>query len=173
MVRTAALEVPKGALVQPFFRGRLVNDVADLANCAPSSEVKHWALEKVPPSACTVTTPLGAMSSRPLAALHRSTGTKTFLAGRNAAGRVNGTALVPEVAIAPLKWTIPETLVTAALEVPKGALVQPFLRVSGVSALTLVACAAPAPRRGRMTAAAHKAPVAICRSRLTSPRFPW
>src|SRR6266581_4358162 len=145
MLRTAALEVAKGALVHPFFRVRLVNDVAALANWAPSSEVKHWALEKFP--ACTVTTPLVAM--------HRSTGMKTFLAGRKASGRVNGTALVPLVAIAPLKWTIPETLVTAALEVPKGALVQPFLRVSGVSALTLVACAAPAPRMGRMTAVAH------------------
>src|SRR6266700_7071676 len=135
MVRTAALEVPKGALVQPFFRGRLVNDVADLANCAPSSEVKHWALEKVPPSACTVTTPLGAMNRRPLVALHRSTLTKTLVAGRKAFGSVNGTGLVPLVAIAPLKWTIPETLTTAAFEVPNGALVQPFLRVSGVSAL--------------------------------------
>src|SRR5690348_2446776 len=136
MLRTAALEVPKGALVQPFFRVRVVNDVFNLANLAPSSEVKHWALEKVPPSASTLTTPLGAMSRRPLVALHRSTGTKTLVAGRNAFGRVNGTALVPEVAIAPLKWTIPETLVTAALDVPKGALVQPFLRVRAVSAVT-------------------------------------
>src|SRR6266516_6979478 len=148
MPRTAALEVPKGALVQPFFSVRLVNDVAALANWAPSSEVKHWALERLLHSACKLTTPLGAMSSRPLVALHRSTGMNTLVGGRNAFGRVNGTALVPEVAIAPLKWTIPETLVTAALEVPKGALVQPFLRVSGVSALTLVACAAPAPRMG-------------------------
>src|SRR6266704_1101100 len=123
MLRTAALEVAKGALVHPFFRVRLVNDVAALANWAPSSEVKHWALEKFP--ACTVTTPLGAMNRRPLVALHRSTGMKTFL------------------------------------------------RVSGVSALTLVACAAPAPRMGRMTAVAHKAPVAICRSRVTCPHFPW
>src|SRR5215472_4233397 len=150
MLRTAALEVPKGALVQPFLRVRVVNDVFSLANWAPSSEVKHWALEKFPPSASTVTTPLGWMTSRPLVALHRSTGTNTLVAGRNAFGSVNGTALVPEVAIAPLKWTIPETLVTAALDVPKGALVQPFLRVSRVSALAwLVACAAPAPRRGR------------------------
>ena len=33
------------------------------------------ALEKVPPSASTVTTPLGWMYSRPLVALHRSTWT--------------------------------------------------------------------------------------------------
>src|SRR6266536_2689642 len=127
MLRTAALEVAKGALVHPFFRVRLVNDVAALANWAPSSEVKHWALEKFP--ACTVTTPLGAMNRRPLVALHRSTGMKTFLAGRKASGRVNGTALVPAVAMAPLKVTIPELPCTAALEVPKGALVQPFLSV--------------------------------------------
>lgn len=64
------------------------------------------------------------------------------------------------------------------LELLKGASVQPFLRVSWVSALTLavcaapaVACAAPAPRRGRMTAVAHKAPLAISRSRFTSPHF--
>jgi hypothetical protein len=44
-------------------------------NDTPSSEVKHWALEKVPPSASTVTTPLCWMNSRPLVALHRSTGT--------------------------------------------------------------------------------------------------
>src|SRR5690242_13575369 len=100
MVRTAALEVPKGALVQPFWSVRLVNDVADLANWAPSSEVKHWALEKLP-SGSTLTTPLGAMSSRPLVALHRSTGTHTFVAGRKACGRVNGTELVPLVAMAP------------------------------------------------------------------------
>src|SRR6266516_2294606 len=156
MPRTAALEVPKGALVQPFFSVRLVNDVAALANWAPSSEVKHWALEKLLPSACTLTTPLGAMSSRPLVALHRSTGMNTLVAGRNAFGRVNGTALVPEVAIAPLKWTITETLV------------KPFLRVSGVS---VIACAAPVLRRGSMTAAAHNAPVATCRSLFTSPHF--
>src|SRR6185312_8588049 len=132
MLRTAALEAPKGALVQPFLRVRVVNDAFDLANLAPSSEVKHWALEKVPPSASTFTTPLGAMSSRPLVALHRSMGINTLVGGRKAFGRVNGTGFVPPVAIAPLKWTIPETLTTAALDVPNGALVQPFLRVSGV-----------------------------------------
>src|SRR5690349_14332507 len=136
MLRTAALEVEKGALVQPFVRVRVEKDVFDLANWAPSSEVKHWALEKLLPSASTLTTPLGEILSRPLVALHRSTGTKTLVAGRNAFGRVNGTELVPEVAIAPLKWTIPETFVTAALDVPKGALVQPFLRVRAVSAVT-------------------------------------
>src|SRR5690348_12573518 len=72
-------------------------------NDTPSSEVKHWALEKLLPSASTLTTPLCWMNSRPLVALHRSTLTKTLVLGRNAAGRVKGTALVPEVAIAPLK----------------------------------------------------------------------
>jgi hypothetical protein len=52
-----------------------VKELADFANEAPSSEVKHWAWEKVPPSACTVTTPLGSMNRRPLLALHRSTAT--------------------------------------------------------------------------------------------------
>src|SRR5437667_11497561 len=139
MLRTAALEVPKGALVQPFFRVRVVNDVFNLANLAPSSEVKHWALEKVPPSASTLTTPLGAMSRRPLVALHRSTGTKTLVAGRNAAGSVNGTGLVPPVAMAPLRCMTPPMLRTAALEVPKGALVQPFLSVSGVNEVAVLA----------------------------------
>src|SRR5215472_9736688 len=138
-------------------------------NDTPSSEVKHWALVKS--WASTLTTPLCWMNRRPLVALHRSTGTNTLVAGRNAFGSVNGTELVPAVAIAPLRWMIPETLVTAALDVPKGALVQPFLRVSAVGGLTLVACAAPAPRRGRMTAVAHKAPLAISRSRFTSPHF--
>src|SRR5215471_8169478 len=140
-------------------------------NDTPSSEVKHWALEK-PPSDWTVTTPLCWMNRRPLVALHKSTGTKTFVPGRKFAGSVNGTVLVPEVAMAPLKWTTPLMLRTAALDVAKGALVQTFLRVSWVSALTCFACAAPAPRRGRMTAVTHKAPVAISRSRFTDPHFP-
>src|SRR5262249_8869071 len=101
MLRTAALELPKGASVQPFLRVRVVNDVFDLANWAPSSEVKHWALEKS--WASTLTTPLGWMTSRPLVALHRSTGTHKLVTEQNAFGKVNGTALVPEVAIAPLK----------------------------------------------------------------------
>src|SRR5690242_17919663 len=112
MLRTAALEVEKGALVQPFLRVRVVNDVFSLANLAPSSEVKHWAFDTLLPSASTLTTPLGAMLSRPLVALHKSTRAKTLVAGRKAFGRVNGTGLVPDVAIAPLRWTIPEMLVT-------------------------------------------------------------
>src|SRR5262249_61274129 len=69
----SALEVAKGALVHPFFSVSAVNEVADLANEAPSSEVKHWALEKL--LASTVTVPLCWMCRRPLVALHRSTGT--------------------------------------------------------------------------------------------------
>src|SRR5204862_7957309 len=90
------------------------------ANGAPSRDVKHGAWEKVPPGARTVTTPLGAMSKRPLVALHRSTGTCTLVAGRKPTGSVNGTALVPVVAISPWRVTIPETLATCALLVPTG-----------------------------------------------------
>src|SRR5215467_9270547 len=103
----------------------------------------HWALEKVPPSASTVTTPLGAMSRRPLVALHRSTGTNTLLAGRKATGSVNGTALVPPVAMAPLKCMTPPMLRTAALEVAKGALVHPFFSVSAVNEVADLANEAP------------------------------
>src|SRR5258708_28792128 len=117
MLRTAGLEVPNGALAQPFCRVSPVNPVADSAKEAPSSEVKHWALEKGSPlCCCTVTTPLGAMSRRPFVALHRSTGTKTLVDGRNDAGRTNGSGLVPDVAMAPLKWTIPP--ITAAQDWP-------------------------------------------------------
>ena len=63
--------------------------------------MKHAALLNSPLSASTVTTPDGSICSRPLVALHRSTATNTVLAGRNPAGRVNGTGLVPVVAIAP------------------------------------------------------------------------
>jgi len=52
-----------------------VNEVADLANVAPSSEVKHEALFQFAPSGSTVATPLGVMSSRPLVPPHMSTGT--------------------------------------------------------------------------------------------------
>ena len=63
------------ATVQPFCRVSAVNPAVDSAKEAPSSEVKHWALEKLPPSGSTSTTPLDAMCRRPLVALHRSTGT--------------------------------------------------------------------------------------------------
>src|SRR5215472_1975144 len=100
-------------------------------------------MEKLPPSACTLTVPWGEMSRRPLVALHRSTGTKTLAAGRKPAGSVNGTELVPDVAMAPLSWTIPEMVRTAALEVPNGALVHPFTSVSGVNELADFANEAP------------------------------
>jgi hypothetical protein len=68
------------------------------------------------------------MNRSPLVTPPRFTGTYTLVAGRRAAGRVKGEP-VP-CAMAPLKWTIPLMLLTAALEVPKGV-VQPFLSVSG------------------------------------------
>src|SRR5215472_11981287 len=73
------------------------------------------------------------MFRRPLFPLHRSTGMKTFFAGRNPVGRTNGSAFVPLVAIAPLKCTIPEMVRTAAFDVPKGAFVQPFWSASAVN----------------------------------------
>jgi len=96
------------------------------ANETPSSEVKHAALLNAPPSASTVTTPVGSICSRPLVAVQRPTWTNTTLTGRKPAGRANGTGLVPEVAIAPLRWTMPEMVRTAGAEVPNGELNQPF-----------------------------------------------
>src|SRR5260370_1149951 len=105
---TAGADELSGPPVQPFRRVSAVNPAADTAKVAQSSEVKHWALEKGSPfCCCTVTIPLDAMSSRPFVALHRSTGTKTLVDGRNDAGRTNGSGLLPDVAMAPLKWTIP------------------------------------------------------------------
>jgi hypothetical protein len=49
--RSAALLVAKGAWVHPFCSASGVNPLAETANEAPSSEVKHWAFENVPPSA--------------------------------------------------------------------------------------------------------------------------
>src|SRR5262249_58422911 len=129
MVRTAAPDVPKGALVQAFWRVSGVNELADVANEAPSSEVKHWALADFPPSASMVTTPVGRMNRRPLVALHRSTGTYTFAAGRKPAGRVNGEPA--PCAVAPLKWTVPVMVRTAALGGPEWASVPPSLRMDG------------------------------------------
>ena len=125
--------MPNGELVQPFCSVSGVNEWADLANVTPSSEVKHARVLKAPPSAWTVTTPVGSTCSRPLVALHKSTGTNTTCAGRNEAGSVKGTGLVPVVAMAPSRWTIPEMVRTAATTVPNGELVQPFCSVSGVN----------------------------------------
>src|SRR5215469_15049330 len=133
MARTAGAEVPNGELNQPFCGVSGVNEVADFANETPSSEVKHAALLNVPPSAWTVTTPVGSICSRPLVALHRSTGTNTVWAGWKAAGRVNGTGLLPVVAMAPSRCTIPEIVRTAAAAVPNGAFVQPFCNARGVN----------------------------------------
>ena len=63
--------------------------------------------------------------------------------GRKFAGSVNATGLVPEVAIAPLKWTTPEMPRTAALDVPNGALVHPFLSVRFVKNAGALAKEAP------------------------------
>ena len=65
MVRTAAAEVPNGMVVHPFCSVSGVNEVADFANEAPSSEVKHAALLNAPPSASTVTTPVCSICSTP------------------------------------------------------------------------------------------------------------
>src|SRR5579859_256500 len=181
MVRTAGAEVPNGEPVQPFCSVSGVNELADFAKVAPSSEVKHAALLNVPPSAWTVTTPVGSICSRPLVASHRSTGMKTGLAGRNAAGSVNGTGLVPVVAIAPLRWTMPEMVRTAGAEVPNGEPVQPFCSVSGVQPLVsgfgadVAACAAAVPRTptGRVTASTLTAQTASRRGlRVTARRLP-
>src|SRR5438874_486951 len=117
MLLTAAFDVLDGAFVHPLTSGSVVNPVAFSALDAPCGEVWHWALEKVPPSARTVTTPLGLMSKLPLVVLHRSIGTCTLVAGRKPTGSVNGTGLVPLVLIAPLKWTTPLMLLTSAFEV--------------------------------------------------------
>jgi hypothetical protein len=77
--------------------------------------------------------------------------------------------LLPAVAMAPSKWTIPEMLATPALDVLKGALVQPFWSVSGVNA-AVCATAAPENPRGSMSAMANKAQAAVRRSLLiTAP----
>src|SRR5690348_4645090 len=118
MLRTAAPGEVDPPMVQPFFRVSLVNELPDVANEIPSSEVSVWALLQLC-SGITATTPLGAISSCPAVPAARSTGTKTAVAGRSRAGRVNGAWLVPFVAISPLRWTIPEMLVTAGPAVPK------------------------------------------------------
>src|SRR5215469_865386 len=168
MARTAGAEVPNGELNQPFCNVSGVNEPADFANEAPSSEVKHAALLNAPPSACTVTTPVGSICNRPLVALQRSTATNTAAAGRNTAGKVNGTGLVPVVAIPPSRCTIPEIVRAAAAEVPNGELAQPFCSVSAVQPLAsaggaaVAACAVTLPRTptGSATAIAATAQLA-------------
>lgn len=93
--------------------------LADSANDAPSSEVRHCALAKLPASASTVTVPVESMNSRPLV----------------------GFVLV--VAIAPSNCTMPDTSDTAGCRRPPGALVQPFCSVNGVN---VAALARPASR---------------------------
>jgi len=56
------------------------------------------------------------------------------VAGRKTRGRVNRAGSVP-LASAPLKWTIPATVRTAAVEVPDGALVHPFCGASAMNPL--------------------------------------
>jgi hypothetical protein len=157
---TAAFEVPNGAFVHPLASVSAVNPVPFSANDAPSRDVKQAALEKVPPSGCTVTTPLGWMNKRPLVALHRSTGTYTLVAGRKPTGNVNGTGLVPPVAIAPSKWTTPPMVLTAAFEVPNGAFVHPLASVSAVNPVPF--SANDAPSRDVKQAALEKVPPSGC-----------
>src|SRR5262249_14887420 len=128
----ATLRVPYGALTQPFWSATGENPLADSANQAPSREVKHCALVNAP-SAETVTCPLGWINSLPLVAPHRATGGYTRTVGRNAAGSVKAAPVVP-LAIAPARRMMPASLVTAALRVAYGALVQPFCSATGVSA---------------------------------------
>jgi hypothetical protein len=66
---------------------------------------------------------------RPLAAPHRSTGTKAIAGGLMPGGRVKITLLVP-LAIAPRRYTMPASRPAAAFRVPKGAWAQPFSSAS-------------------------------------------
>src|SRR5262249_9306711 len=109
-----AAPAPYGELVQPFCSASAVNALVSCANEAPSSDVKHCALENALSCASIVAAPDGSITRRPLLAPHRSTGTYAVAAGRNSAGRVNASALVP-LAIAPLRWTMPPMFATAAL----------------------------------------------------------
>src|SRR5882672_1745413 len=68
-----ARPVENGALVQAFSRASGVK--SDAVNVAPSSDVKHWALDQLPPGATTTEAePVGEMNSRPFAEPHRSIG---------------------------------------------------------------------------------------------------
>src|SRR5256885_119376 len=77
MLLTAAFDLFYNASAPPEICARALHAALPIANEAPSRDVKHWALEKVPPSARTVTTPLGLTSKLPLVVLHRSIGTCT------------------------------------------------------------------------------------------------
>jgi len=63
MFLTAGAAVPNGAPVRPFCSVSAVVPLACGRTQAPSSDVKHWALENAPISAWTVATPLGWMNS--------------------------------------------------------------------------------------------------------------
>src|SRR5262245_37568915 len=83
------------------------------------------------------------MNRRPLVALHRSTGTKTLVAGRNADGSTNAVVLVPAVEMAPSRCTTPEMTRAAGLAVPNGALLHPLSGVSGVHEVAFFANETP------------------------------
>src|SRR5215469_12741957 len=106
--------------VQPGCSLSFVNDVVDSAKDAPSSEVKHVALE-LAPLEMTLVTPVGAMFSSPGVASHMSTGTFTYFDGRKAGGKMKGTlfVLLLLVEMAPLKYTTPETSAIAGLADPE------------------------------------------------------
>jgi hypothetical protein len=58
---------------------------------------------------------------------------KTLVVGRNATGRTNGCGLVPVVDMAPLKCPTPLSIVTLGSAVPNSVVVQPLIKVRGVS----------------------------------------
>src|SRR5712691_10977230 len=121
MRRTAAFPKRLPNSVHPGRSLSAVKDVVESANETPSSDVKHVALVFDPPE-ITWVTPVGAMLSSPPVALHMSTGTLTYFAGRKARGRMKATLLVlpAVVEMAPLKCTIPEMSAIAGLAEPNG-----------------------------------------------------
>jgi len=95
----------------------------------PSRDVKHWASPKAL-WAISETLPFVWIQRRPLFALQRSTGTKTFASGRRIGGSVKGVEVVPPE-IAPFRWTVLRTSVAAGLLVPNGAPNQSPVTASG------------------------------------------
>src|SRR5919205_3680827 len=82
------------------------------------------------------------MTSRPLLASHRSTGTYAVFGGRNLLGSVKATELAPP-AMAPANCTTPPRFLTARLLVLRGACVQPFARLRVVNVVAFWANETP------------------------------
>src|ERR1041384_6638977 len=135
----AGAAVLNGAPLQPFCSASGLKFAA--ANAPPSSDVKHVSLATAPFSASTLTTPFDEITSRPLVAPHRSTGTQTVASGRIPLGSVN--AWPVPLAIAPLRCTMPAMSLAAALLVANGALVHGAARASPVNPLAFGANEAP------------------------------